>query len=65
MKKAILKLYVKKRIRPLFVAEIYDDIDKTIDLLKAQLNDRSLYVISFGSITFAKDLFYKFEINYK
>ena len=65
MKKAILKVYIKKRLRPLFVAEIYDDVEKTVEDLKTKLNDRSINVISFGNITFAKDMFKKFEVIYK
>ena len=65
MKKAILKLYVIKRVRPLFVAEIYDDVDKTVEKLIADLNDRSVSVITFGSITFKKELFKWLKVIYK
>jgi hypothetical protein len=65
MKKAILKVYVIKRIRPLFVAEIYDDVDKTVEKLIADLNDRSMSVITFGSITFKKELFKWLKVIYK
>ena len=65
MKKAILKVYLIKRIRPLFVAEIYDDVDKTVEKLIADLNDRSVSVITFGSITFKKELFKWLKVIYK
>lgn len=65
MKKAILKLYIIKRLRPLFVAEIYDDIDKTVEKLITDLNDRSLSVITFGNLTFKKELFKMFKVIYK
>ena len=65
MKKAILKLYIINRIRPLFTADIYDDVDKTIDKLIEDLNDRSKEVITFGSLTFKKSLFRMFKVEYK
>lgn len=65
MKKAILKLYVAKKLRPLFVADIYDDIEATINDLLNQLNDRSKFVITFGNLTFRREDFRLLKIFYK
>lgn len=64
MKKAVLKLYIKRRLRPLFVAEIYDDVESTIKDLIDTLNDTTNTVITFGNITFARELFKWLKIRY-
>ena len=64
MKKAVLKLYIKRRFRPLFVAEIYDDIQTTVDELIEKLNNTTNTVITFGNITFARELFKWIKIKF-
>lgn len=65
MQKAILKVFIEKRIRPLFVAEIYDDVEKTLEDFHDQLNDPANFVIKFGQLTFKKSLYHHDEVTYK
>ena len=65
MQKAILKVFIEKRIRPLFVAEIYDDVEKNLEDFHKQLNDQNNFVIKFGQITFKKSLYHHYEVIYK
>lgn len=65
MKKAIIKLYIEKKVAPLFIAEIYENVEETVNKLLADLNDRTLYVITFGNLTFKKELFRMLKVEYK
>jgi len=65
MQKVILKVYIEKKLKPLFVAEIYDTVDETLENFQKQLNDNSKYIITFGRIAFKKSLFHHYEIIYK
>lgn len=65
MQKAILKVFIEKKLRPLFVAEIYDDVEKTLEDFHKQLNDSANFVIKFGQITFKKSLYHHDEVIYK
>lgn len=65
MQKAILKVFIEKKFRPLFVAEIYDDVEKTLEDFHKQINDPANFVIKFGQITFKKSLYHHDEVIYK
>ncbi len=65
MQKAILKVFIEKRARPLFVAEIYDDVEKSLEEFHKQFNDPSNFIIKFGQITFKKSLYHHDEVIYK
>ena len=64
MQKAVLKVYIEKRRRPLFEAEIYDNVEETLSDFVTQLNGPT-FVISFGQISFKKELFHHFEVTFK
>lgn len=65
MQKARLKVFVKKRIRPLFVVDIYNDVEKTIEDFKKDLNDNSKFTVEFGQVCFNRQLFRYLEVKYK
>lgn len=65
MQKAILKVFIEKKIRPLFTAEIYDDIEKNLEDFHSQLNDPNCFVVKFGQLTFKKSLYHHDEVIYK
>ena len=65
MQKTRLKVYIKGKIKPLFVADIYDDVNKTIDDFYGQLNDTSTVIVKFGQLAFDKKLFHHYEIKNK
>lgn len=65
MQKAILKVFIERKKKPLFEAEIYDDVEKTLDDFQKQLDDNTRFTIKFGQICFRKALFHHYEIYYK
>lgn len=65
MQRAVLKVFIKGKIRPLFVVDIYNDVEKTIEDFKKSLNDSSKTIIEFGQISFDRSLFHHLEIIYK
>ena len=64
MQKAKIKLYVRKKLFPLFECEITDDIEASLKELQDKLNDRSADTIKFGQICFKREDFRYFEIRY-
>ena len=64
MSKATLKVWLTDSKKPLFAADIYDDIDKTIDDFANQVSDRGNFLVRFGSIAFKRELFHHYEIEY-
>ena len=65
MQKATLKVFIEKKRRPLFVVEIYEEVEQTINEFHKQLNDENNFVIKFGQISFKKSLYHHDEIIYK
>ena len=65
MQKAIFKVYIKGKIKPIIKAEIYEEVEKTVEDFHNQLNDRTISVVSFGQLSFSKELYHHDELYYK
>ena len=64
MQRVIIKFYVKGRKRPLFKAQIIEDVEETIEKLNKDLNDPKIKSVRFAQICFNKDIYHHFEIKY-
>lgn len=65
MQKAILKVFIENKRLPLFVVEIYDEVEKTLNEFHKQLTDENNFTIKFGGITFKRSLYHHDEVIYK
>ena len=65
MQKALLKVYIQGKKKPLFECEIVDNVEDNLKKLMDQVNDKSLETVQFGQVGFKRSLFSHYEINYK
>lgn len=64
MQKAILKIYIEGKRKPLIEADIIDEENKLLEDFKNKLNSND-NIIVFDRIGFKKDLFRYYTIEYK
>jgi len=64
MQKAILKVYIEGKRKPLIEADILDEENKFLEEFKNKLNSEEK-IITFDRVGFKKDLFRYYTIEYK
>lgn len=65
MQKTVLKVFIEQKRRPLFVVDLYDDVEKSIEEFEKQLENKDKFIIKFGSISFKKSLYHHHEVIIK
>ena len=65
MQKARIKLFLQNKMRPLFVCEIVDKVEESVQELETKINDKTKETVRFGPYCFKRTDFKYFEIEYK